>query len=172
MKVEDIMTSARLAGLVKRYHTWPTITTQSVAEHSWQVYRIYYEIFGLVPETTAYFIITHDMGELVAGDLPYPIKADNPALKSEMDYIELQAIARMGFAPTEIGSEEALRVKVCHMLEMMEFGLHESALGNRYGMVIADRCEIAARKMWLQFDDPDLSGRLYQRVARSRRTLA
>ncbi len=154
MKPSDITTDPRLAGLVKRYHTWPTITTQSTAEHSWQVYRIYYELFGRPSEGTSYYIMFHDLGEIVTGDLPYPIKSENPQLKKTIDNLEAEAITLMGISsyvlvdPTEI-----FRVKLCHMLEMMEFGLQEHNMGNLYAGPIWERCLEAARKLIAQMPE-------------------
>lgn len=171
MKPSDITTNLRLAGQVKRYHTWPTISQQSVGEHSWQVYRIYHELFGIVPEDTAEYIIFHDAGELVAGDIPYPLKSQDPLLKHRMDEHEQKALGEMGLNLPVLSDNEKLRVKLCHLLEMMEFGLHEEALGNRYGKPIADRCEFAAREIIISLKDNQLQGRLYIRIDRSRRRL-
>lgn len=172
MKPEDVTTNLRLAGLVKRYHTWPTISNQNVGEHSWQVYRIYREIYGLVPAETAEYIMFHDGGELVAGDLPYPLKTNDLGLKRIIDIYEERALHLMDVTLPSLSDEEKQRVKLCHLLEMMEFGLHEEALGNRYGKPIADRCESAARQIIISLKDNGLQGKLYIRIDRSRRRLA
>ena len=153
MKPKDIAVNPRLAGLVKRYHTWPVLTIQSVAEHSWQVYRIYYELFGGVPALVAHYIMTHDMGELVTGDPPYPVKADHPQLKKVYDLKEAIAINEMDHCLVRLPQKEVPRVKLCHMLEMMEFGLHEMTLGNRYATPIFRRCQAAAQDIIAEMPD-------------------
>lgn len=49
MKKSDVQRNIRLAGLVRRYHTWTVLHQQTVAEHSWQVMRLYERIFGTPP---------------------------------------------------------------------------------------------------------------------------
>ncbi len=171
MTPDDITTSARLAGLVKRYHTWPVLTTQSVGEHSWQVFRIYYELFGEVPTETAHHIMFHDCGELVTGDPPYPIKANNPPLKAVCDVLESIAMEQMGLAIYELEGEEILRVKICHMIEMAEFGLHEVTLGNEYGRPIYDRCRDAALAIASGLDE-NVRARVALHFARGHHRLA
>jgi len=144
---EKIAQNQRVAGLVKRYHTWPTITTQSVGEHSWQVYRIYNQMFGVPPENVAYCIMTHDMGELVTGDPPYPTKSNNPELKKIYDHLEDLAFKNMDLVLGQMSEEDGYRFKIAHMMEMWEFGVHEMSLGNTFGKSIRDRCEIAVRKL-------------------------
>lgn len=139
MERSNILSSARLAGDVLRYHTWPTLQSQTVAAHTWNVLRIYWQIFGPpVPNVTTY-IIWHDAGELVPGDVPFPAKANNSVLKSEHDRLEVEAVVSMG-GPQEVhlSARERARIKVCDLTEMMEFGRHELALGNTYAQPIVD----------------------------------
>lgn len=135
----------RLSGLVRRYHSWPVLTTQSVGEHSWQVLRIYIEIFGAPsPETTTY-IVYHDSAELATGDPPFPLKKDHPELKEIYDRMEHEAMLQMrGVGLPELDPRERARVKVCDLLEMWEHGRHELQLGNQYAHpIVQDTLEAA-----------------------------
>jgi hypothetical protein len=132
LKRKEVLTSARLAGLVKRYHTWPTLTVQSVGEHTWQVLRIYIQIFGAFTHNIVKHIIWHDCGELAVGDPPFPLKANDPHLKAILDLKEEQALAAMGVHLPDLPPEDKLRVKICDLVEMNEFGIHEWRLGNTY----------------------------------------
>ena len=172
MKPKDITTNPRLAGLVKRYHTWPTLTTQSIGEHSWQVYRIYYEIYGGVPAVVAHHIMSHDMGEITVGDPPYPIKANNKDLKKTYDKMEIQAISDMGHCCPNVPKDEVAKIKLCHMLEMMEFGLHEMALGNEYAKPIFERCQDAAQDMVALMGDAKFRARALRYIRSAERRLA
>ena len=82
---DQVRTSTRMGGMVKRYPTWPTTQQQTVGEHSWQVMRIYLRLWGGLPENVARYILWHDVAEVYTGDLPFPLKRDNPVLKQEMD---------------------------------------------------------------------------------------
>jgi 5'-deoxynucleotidase YfbR-like HD superfamily hydrolase len=136
----QVRSDPRLAGLVKRYATWPTLTQQSVGEHSWQVLRIYMEIFGPPPPEITWYITHHDTPELKVGDPPFPLKKNNPSLKKIYDKLEEGAIFEItGQFMPEISEGQRTMVKICDLLEMWEFGIHEWMMGNRYAEpVIAD----------------------------------
>lgn len=68
----------RNAGETKRFHTWPVLRQQNVAEHSWHVAMLLWFIFGndepglRMPLMMA--ALTHDAAEWKVGDLPSPGK--------------------------------------------------------------------------------------------------
>jgi hypothetical protein len=132
MKRTDILTSARLSGLVRRYHSWPVLTQQSVAEHTWQTLRIYWQLFGAPPPAITTYLLWHDCGELVTGDPPFPIKANNPDLKAKLDAMEEEALRGMGVTLPILHPTDKLRIKICDLIEMNEHGIHEYKLGNQY----------------------------------------
>jgi hypothetical protein len=130
---EDVYANARFAGLVDRYHTWPVNRGQTNGEHTWQVMRIWYQIFGPLTTEESTAAIWHDGGELYTGDLPGMIKAEAPALKPVLDRLERQQVEDMGgpnrtFNPTE---RTLLRLKVCDLIDVLEFGRLECLQGNR-----------------------------------------
>jgi 5'-deoxynucleotidase YfbR-like HD superfamily hydrolase len=124
---------------VRRYHTWPVIRQQTVGEHSWNVARMYYEMFGELPEHVSVYIIYHDVPELKVGDPPYPIKKDNPLLKKEMDRLEDVALAEMGITLPHLKHYEKLRVKLCDAIDCWEYANEELAMGNTTMTVVVDR---------------------------------
>ncbi len=145
----DIENDPRHAGRVRRFHTWPTITTQSVAEHTWQVMRIMMTIdAGMCTTKLMQYAVLHDVGEM-AGDIPWPGKRNSINLKSAMDAAE--QIVRFNMKdkwgqPTlpELTEIEKCFFKLCENIEMWEFGLQEVSMGNKYGVVIAARMLLAA----------------------------
>jgi hypothetical protein len=144
----------RLAGIVKRYHAWPTIQVQTIGEHSWQVALIYEQIFGELSSPVEEYIRKHDVAELITGDIPFPVKMENPALKVEFAKVEDGAFLRMGLGPLPTLHANSLRkIKICDLLEMMVFGMMERELGNllaipiiirtkKAALVLADRLEV------------------------------
>ena len=137
MTRDQVLTNPRHAGEVLRYHTWPMHHRQTVGEHTWQVMRIYWQIFGALSPEVSTYIIWHDVGELVTGDLPFPVKKNNPHLKAECDYIEARALEDMGIkvaAPTN----SAIRVKLCDLVDMYECGQIEVKMGNAYALPIVN----------------------------------
>lgn len=127
----DVLCSTRMAGQVKRYHTWPAITQQTVAEHCYHCMRIYYEIWHELPPQVAAYVLYHDSGELVTGDLPYPVKKNNPDLKAAADRVEALALETLGVKLPDLDRLEKNRVKACDLIEMLEYGFYELRLGNK-----------------------------------------
>jgi hypothetical protein len=78
----------------------------------------------------------------------------------------------MGHVCPKIPKEELARVKFCHMVEMMEFGLHEMALGNQYARPIFERCQDAAQDMVASMDDSDVRTRALGFIRSAERRLA
>lgn len=140
-----VRNDARLAGRVARYHTWPHIKEQSVAEHSWQLLRILLVIWPTAPAHVLAYIVRHDCGELTTGDAPYPVKANNPVLGAEMNRIEeeglqLQIDAGFLYLGPDVDLDEKWAVKLAEFIEMWEWGAEELLMGNQFARLVAQRC--------------------------------
>lgn len=118
------------AGAVQRWHTWPTIKSQNLAEHSWGVAMTILKIW---PEATVEFIeaaLTHDLHEVEAGDIPYPFKKNNEVVRDayedqEEDFQERHELA----SPT---SELQLKIlKWADMYELLLYTTREFQMGNQ-----------------------------------------
>ena len=113
-----IKTDPRLAGAVMRYHTWPQIGTQDLAQHQWNVARILYALTTNPPEHLVKYALFHDLGEIGSGDVPFPIKRDNPDLKAIMDKIEHSSHSAMVLpwglpGLPELSLQDKLLMKLC-----------------------------------------------------------
>lgn len=167
MQRSDVRRDIRLAGQVKRYACWPTLTTQTTGEHSWQVLRIYIEIFGPPSPDVTVYIVHHDSAELVVGDPPFPLKAQNADLKQIYDRLEDAAMMEMrGEALPVLSDEERARVKICDLLEMWEFGLQERMMGNRYAQPIIDDTLTTSVYMIKRLRDPERAVRAFAFIKR------
>jgi len=129
---DQIRTNPRVAGMVRRYHTWPILRQQTVGEHSYHAMRIWFQMWGELPPRVSTHFIWHDAGELVVGDLPYPVKSQNPKLKAMVDDLEADAVLDMGGRMEELSPGDCVRAKLCDYIEMWEFGMLEVAMGNRF----------------------------------------
>lgn len=142
--VQGLRRDARMAGRVLRYHTWPHIRPQTVGEHSWQVARILLSIHPLASRDLLVHTVVHDMGELRTGDLPYPVKADNPPLQAIMDDLEYDAMAEIcsnwEIQAPMIGELDRWAFKLAEFIEMAEWGMEEALMGNQFARLVADRC--------------------------------
>ena len=151
----SVLKTARFAGMVQRYHTWPTIKQQSVGEHSWQMMRIWYAIWGKMPPDVSSYILWHDAGELVTGDPPFPFKSKNTELKALFDIQENAAVRDMGGEVTPLSSYQLVLVKVCDILEMWEFGLVELKMGNVLAQPIIEDTRNAVESKYDTILKPD-----------------
>lgn len=169
--------TARHAGDIKRYHVWPTIQQQSVAHHTWNVLRIYIELFGPPsPEITTY-IVYHDVGELATGDIPFDAKRANPKLKkvvSEIDDEAAKLLSSGWYDSEDLTEKQQDMVKFCDLLEMMEFAIEEIRLGDVfYGQQIADKIgqvlrEIGEKYEW--FREEKIMEHVVKLIKRARST--
>ena len=78
----------------------------------------------------------HDMGEIVTGDLPHPVKKDHPKLAAILNNIQDAAHLRMCIpwglpAPAYTDPDAIWAVKIAEMIETLEFSLQEIVMGNR-----------------------------------------
>src|SRR5579859_4495261 len=132
-----------MAGQVQRYHAWPVLQVQSNAEHQWQVARIVLAIYPTAPTVLIRAALFHDNGEQSTGDLPFPTKSKDPALKVIIDNMEDLALheqAKWGLPGcTGLTTHEKNVLKFADLMEMMEKGLQERLMGNRFAELIVRR---------------------------------
>lgn len=136
IKRESVLNNTRLAGSTKRYHAWPVLQTQTVADHSWNVLRIYISIWGPPSEAVLLYVLWHDCGEWKVGDPPFPIKQLNPDFKEVYDRLEAKALGEMGVELPVLTPIEKIKVKISDLLDMWEFGQVDRLLGNQLAVPI------------------------------------
>lgn len=155
----NVRSSPRMGGEVVRYHGWPTHRKQTVADHTFHVMRIYWHVFGGLPPAVSAYLIFHDLSEVATGDLPHPIKRNNPKLKEVFDGLEDAVLVRMiGEARarqvlTRVADVERVRMKACDLLEMWEFAQIESHMGSEFADPIIANVIVALRDLPLSDDD-------------------
>jgi 5'-deoxynucleotidase YfbR-like HD superfamily hydrolase len=131
-----VRSDPRRAADVIRYNSWPCLVQQTTGQHTWQVMRILSSIWPEVTAEAMVFALHHDSGELGSGDIPYPHKALNPALKSIMDGLEERSLQDQGIDVPDPGPEWRWRIKTADLIEMFEKGMDETIMGNRYGVPV------------------------------------
>lgn len=87
------------AGRTARWHTMPHATPESVGEHSWNLATSMRLVWPDAPDWIIIEALYHDVGEAQVGDLPWPVKANNPTLMREFETLELEARKRLGAPP-------------------------------------------------------------------------
>lgn len=143
----DNNATVRNAGDVIRYHTRKVINRQDVANHTWNVMRIYTERYG-IPRAEVYaHILYHDVAEVITGDIPFQIKRNMPQMKQASDAAEEYAMWKLGIDYSKLTEQEAHQVKVCDLVEMHEYARAEIAHGNTMAWDIVDNIETALEQM-------------------------
>lgn len=149
MNRSQMRSSTLMAGRVKRYHTWPVHQEETVDHHSMGVLRVYREIFGLGDNMEVVrYIMDHDLPEISVGDLPFPIKREYPALKAAIVEAEKKSAMDLGLPSTyNLTETELVRVKVCDLLQMWQFGCVEVYMGNAFAVPIKNDALKAAEDL-------------------------
>lgn len=129
---DDILRSGQLAGRVQRWHTWPMLRRPLNGEHCARVGIIYVELWGMPRAEVLYHCLTHDHGELAAGDTPYGAKRRVPELAEAVNRAEMMGRTTLGVLPTNLTQVEYDRFKVCDLGEMWETACVEFHMGNRF----------------------------------------
>lgn len=144
---EQIKRSRNLAGYVQRYHTWPTITKQTVAHHQWRVTTLLVEVFGPVRFEVIYYALWHDGGELFAGDTPFQVKVLIPNMREATRAAEDHGLSLIGIKLPELSGLELAQIKIADLLEMHEYGRMEMNLGNSFAEPVMHDTLNLARKV-------------------------
>lgn len=146
--INDIEEDPRHGLMVTRYHTWRTHHQQSVGEHSAQTMRIMLTLWPECPRHLLVHCLIHDMGEMI-GDLPGPVKKNDPVVKERMNHHETKKLIEMSNRwgsprPIQLTEFEENFFKLCESIEMWEFALMERNMGNRYATVVGVRMLLQA----------------------------
>ncbi len=121
------------AGEIKRYHTHPTIGTQSVAEHTCRVLDVlWYLTNGELSKELIFLALFHDRHEIETGDIPAITKWAHPELGTWLDELEKCWIEEMGLDPGWVTDEEKKLLKQADMLELCLYARDQFLLGNRH----------------------------------------
>jgi hypothetical protein len=143
---DSVALSLRHAGGVERYHTWPMIHKQRVDAHSWQVMRLYRELFGWARPAVWEFMLLHDVAEIQVGDVPSYIKFNDEPLKAALGRAEIEAMDRAGVKLPELTELEFAQFKLCDILDRWEYALVEFTMGNRHAEPIMRQAELEIDK--------------------------
>ena len=129
--MRDLETLSKVmdSGDIKRYHTLPTVGEQTNATHSWGVAVI---ATYLHPDLNARVLLKalmHDVGEIETGDIPAPVKWENPELKKQLSVLEARVEKNLEIEYTLTEYEQRI-FKQADMFELLFFCVKQRKLGN------------------------------------------
>lgn len=131
----------RSSGLVERLHTMPHHGSYNVAQHCYGVCSL---LFVLHPNPSIDLIraaLWHDFGEQWTGDIPAPIKWQEPELAEILRRVEQKyEIDYFGADITEnLSGEELFWLKCCDIIELLLWTDEQILLGNSRVEIVADK---------------------------------
>lgn len=128
------------AGQVARYHSTLIQHKQSNAEHQYETTVILAHIYPEGSKELMLYALTHDSSEIFTGDMPAPMKKEEPKLKQLLDQIEdkyRREALEIPFAA--FTKEEYLAVKYADILSGIYFTTMRVNQGDTYARPIRDK---------------------------------
>ena len=119
---------------VKRFHTIPTVTENTVGQHSHGVAMFCMLLEGGRPSAELLMkALTHDLAEQYTGDVPSPAKRAL-GVRKEFGEVEEQLLATVDFS-IDVTRHEEVVLKLADCADGMMFCAKERMLGNRSKMI-------------------------------------
>lgn len=121
-----------LAGMVQRYHSVPTITSDTVGEHTFGVVWLCALLSGGAPRAELLLAaVWHDVPELTVGDMPAPAKR-RLGLSEAFATMEQEVLGGMLRLPIPQLTEDEQRIlSIADRIDGMLHCCYERALGNQ-----------------------------------------
>ena len=126
------------AGSIMRYHNRPTAQKQTVGEHTWRVMVIYTEMYGMPRSPVYFYILHHDVAEIVTGDVPFIVKRRYPTVKKLLSELEDEINYNLFTSPPALTQQELYQIKVADLLEMLFFAIEDVNMGCQYSVDIIE----------------------------------
>ena len=126
-------------GQLQRFHTWPTIGHETIAEHSFGVAMI---VLALTDYRASANLLKaalyHDLAEQETGDIPANAKWDNPMFSTFLEVMEDSFNIKWKLDIT-LPPQDQIVLKWADMLQMLLFCKQQRDLGNRNMDTIFER---------------------------------
>lgn len=125
----------RMASDISRWSVARTLRRQNIAEHMFYVAHYSLSVASLIeyngdPGEILAYAITHDLDEVVTGDIPGPIKRSFGTLNMDEVYAQLnQKFGKGQFMPATTAVKYI--VKTADRIDEIMFGAVEVSLGNK-----------------------------------------
>lgn len=135
----------RNAGETRRFHTFPVLRQQNIAEHSWHVVMLLHFLYGQdEPGLRVVLLMAglcHDAAEHIVGDLPAPAKRDmgerigitgDLTFREHWGVMEEAILSKVGLDWDKfLDDEERRRLKLCDAADGALYCVRERAMGNK-----------------------------------------
>lgn len=150
MTVQQVGTLVKFVlngGQVRRFHTWPLIKDNNLAEHQFGVAWWLIIMYEFKPSADLLLTaLSHDLSEYDTGDLPAQVKLA-PAMNEAMEELERRSMDTAGVPRPVLTAQERNALMFADKLDGIACMIRERRLGSRVTQVVVDRTEIYLTKM-------------------------
>ncbi len=117
------ITETLRSGYVLRWHTNPEMNhaTENLAQHQWAVAMIVQWLYPDASKDLIMAALTHDVGELRAGDLSHDFKRDNPEFAEQHDIVETIFRENICGADPALDHDEHTLLKIADWLAAWDY---------------------------------------------------
>lgn len=133
-------------GNTRRYHTVPTLLTETVAHHSHGVAMIASLLGGDAEVVQA--ALLHDLAEHQVGDIPAPSKREF-GIADKINALEDNVLSSSGFPVPELCGSRLRKLKLADIAQGALFCVQEMEMGNKKMKIVFDRYISYAEQMIL-----------------------
>jgi len=130
------------AGETRRFHSWPVLRSQNVADHSWHVAMLLHVLYGQdepgIRPALLMAALCHDAAECKFGDMPAPAKRElgerlgKPDFREIYGQMEEAELSKYGLDwDALLDDEERRKLKFCDALEGAFYCIRERHMGNK-----------------------------------------
>lgn len=140
MQIDEQLNFIYAAGETRRFHTWPVLRHQNIADHSWHVALLLHLLYGQespgIPPVLLMAALCHDMSECQMGDLPSPGKRAMgehfPDFRKKWGEQEEKLLSQYSLDWDQyLTDEDRRRLKFCDNMEGALYCCRERAMGNK-----------------------------------------
>jgi 5'-deoxynucleotidase YfbR-like HD superfamily hydrolase len=146
MEISEQLEFTRNAGETRRFHTFPVLREQNIAEHSWHIAMLLHIIYGQeepgLRPVLLMAALCHDAAEFIVGDIPAPAKrhmdeilklgTEGPTFKEAWGVMEENLLSKVGLDWDKfLTNEERRMLKFCDSLDGAFYCIRERAMGNK-----------------------------------------
>lgn len=138
----------RKGGAVRRWHTQPVHSQQTVAAHSWGVAMLLREIVASDKLTVNLLMagLDHDVPEYDTGDTPANAKWRSKPLTDALNAMEQDIELELGIVH-DLNEYETLMLRAADIMELLWFCIEERRLGNTTMDDVFDRALVYTRRL-------------------------
>ncbi len=117
------------SGRVVRWHTAVVNHRETLGEHHTMVSQLVLLLFPDCSKETLAYAVTHDIGELLTGDIPSPVK-DALGIREQLSSMENGRENPFAYEATNVSKEGYNQVLVCDVLARILYLWLERRTGN------------------------------------------